>query len=133
MVRALSESREGPNLRAGITGSIDKMPNPDDLRALGERLDEARRLNEPRPRQAPPTSAGIAFRFATELIVAVAFGGGLGWVLDRWLGTKPIFLLAMLVLGAAAGIYNVMRAAADINARTTGTSPAPLNDDDEET
>jgi ATP synthase protein I len=93
------------------------MPDPDELRALGKRLDEVRRQNEPRPQQAPPTSLGIASRFATEFFVAIAFGGGLGWVLDRLLGTRPIFLLVLFVLGAAAGIRNVMRAAADINAR----------------
>ncbi|HUO93723.1 MAG TPA: AtpZ/AtpI family protein [Rhizomicrobium sp.] len=98
------------------------MPDPDELRALGKRLDEVRRQKEPRPDQeAPPTSLGIASRFATELVVAVAFGGGLGWALDRWLGTKPIFLLVLVLLGAAAGIRNVMRAAAEINAKQSAS------------
>jgi len=39
----------------------------------------------------------------------------------------------MFVLGAAAGIRNVMRAAAEINARSAGGVPAaPSEDDDEE-
>ncbi len=109
------------------------MPDPDDLHAFGKRLDEVRRQNEPRPQEAPPTSAGIAFRFATELMVAIAFGGGLGWLLDRWLGTKPIFLVVLVLLGAAAGIRNVMRAAADINAELAGGSAEASQDDDEET
>ncbi|HWU26739.1 MAG TPA: AtpZ/AtpI family protein [Rhizomicrobium sp.] len=96
------------------------MPDPDDLRALRERLEEAKRQTEPRRNEAPPTSLGIAFRFATELIVAVVFGAGLGWLLDRFFHTRPIFLLVMFVLGAAAGIRNVMRAAAEINAKTKG-------------
>lgn len=108
-------------------------PEPDDLRALGARLDKARRQKEPRPQQAPPTSLGIASRFATELIVAIAVGGGMGWLLDRWLGTKPIFLVVMFVLGAAAGIRNVMRAAAEINASATGGTKAATDEDDEET
>ena len=103
------------------------MPDPDDLHALGKRLDEVRRQNEPRREEAPQTSLSIASRFATELVVAVAFGGGLGWALDRWLGTKPIFLLVLVVLGMAAGIRNVMRAAAVINAKQ-----AASQDDDEE-
>jgi|HubBroStandDraft_4_1064222.scaffolds.fasta_scaffold509812_2 ATP synthase protein I len=97
-------------------GEHSIVPDPDDLRALGKRLDEVRRQNEPRREEAPPTSLGIASRFATEFVVAVAFGGGLGWALDRWLGTRPIFLLVLFVLGAAAGMRNVMRAAAKINA-----------------
>ena len=75
---------------------------------------------------------GIASRFATELLVAVAVGGGLGWLLDRWLGTRPIFLVVMVVLGAAAGIRNVMHAAKEINARMAGGGPALREDDDDE-
>jgi ATP synthase protein I len=106
------------------------MPDPDELRALGKRLDKAKRQKEPRP-QAPPTSLGIASRFATELVVAVVVGAGLGWLLDRFLHTRPIFLIVMVLLGAAAGIRNVMRAATEINAGMTGGPPVP--EDDEET
>lgn len=94
------------------------MPDPDDLRALGQRLDEARRQTEPRRQGAPPSSLGIAGRFATEMMVAVAFGGGLGWLLGHFLGHRAIFLIVMLVLGAGAGIRNVMHAAAQINAQS---------------
>jgi ATP synthase protein I len=130
MVRALSKSREGPNPRVWMGKRGAKVvPDPDELRALGKKLEEVRRQNEPRRQEAPPTSLGIASRFATEFVVAVAFGGGLGWVLDRWLGTKPIFLLVLFVLGAAAGIRNVMRAAARINAEQAAASQK----DDKET
>ena len=105
-------------------------PDPDDLNALGRKLEEARRQTEPRRTEAPPTSLGIAFRFATELMVAVAFGGGLGWLLDRYLGTRPIFMLVMFFLGAAAGIRNVMRAAAEINAKSADIR-APRKSDEE--
>jgi len=107
------------------------MPDPDELRALGQRLDKARRQSEPRRQEAPPSSAGIAGRFATELVVAVVVGGGLGWLLDRVLGTRPIFLVVMFMLGAAAGIRNVMRAAAETNARSAGGTPAISSDDEE--
>jgi ATP synthase protein I len=49
---------------------------------------------------------GKALRLSTELIAGVAVGGFIGWALDVWLGTKPF-----LMLGAAAGILNVVRAA----------------------
>jgi ATP synthase protein I len=109
------------------------MPDPDELRALGKRLDEAKRQAEPRRVEAPPSSLGIAGRFATELVVAVVVGGGLGWLLDRFLGTRPIFLIVMFVLGAAAGIRNVMRAATEINAMSASNAPATSDDDGEET
>lgn len=108
------------------------MPDPDELRALGKRLDEARRQTEPRKQEAPPTTLGIATRLSTELVVAVAVGGGLGWALDHFLGTRPIFLVVMFLLGAAAGIRNVMHAAAELNARSQGGGPTVSEDDDEE-
>lgn len=38
------------------------------------------------------------------------FGGVLlGNLLDRWLGTKPIFTLGLLTLGIGVGYYNVVR------------------------
>src|SRR5215469_16764445 len=95
-------------------------PNPDDLQQLGKRLDETlkRQAADKRP---PPSQAGIAGRFATELVAALVVGGGLGWGIDWLFGhfgfhTRPVFLVIFFVLGAAAGIRNVMRAAAEINA-----------------
>ncbi|HEU5017218.1 MAG TPA: AtpZ/AtpI family protein [Pseudolabrys sp.] len=35
----------------------------------------------------------------------------LGWLLDRWLGTTPWGLVVLVMLGFAAGVLNVMRAA----------------------
>ena len=105
-------------------------PEPDDLRALGRKIDEAR--GDSTRRNAPPTSAGIAFRFATELGVALFVGAGLGWLLDRWLHTAPIFIVVMFLLGAAAGIRNVMRAAAELNAEAAKQPAVKDEEDDEE-
>jgi ATP synthase protein I len=135
MVRPLSKS-EGLFSRArhGQFGEPFFMPapEPEDLRALGRNIDEARG-GETRSRSGggAPTAAGIAFRFATELVVAIGFCTGLGWLLDHWLHTAPIFIVIMFVLGAAAGIRNVMRAAAELNAEAA-KYPAPAVKDDEE-
>ena len=108
-------------------------PEPDELRALGDRLDKARGGNGPRQTDTTPTSMGIAMRFGTELGAALAVGGGLGWLLDRWLHTAPIFIVVMFCLGAAAGIRNVMRAAAELNAQVAAHPAAAIkNEDDEE-
>jgi F0F1-type ATP synthase assembly protein I len=34
-----------------------------------------------------------------ELVVTVAVFTGLGWLIDGWLGTSPLFLIVMTVLG----------------------------------
>ena len=96
-------------------------PNPDELRQLGQRLDEAQKKQAVRATRPPPSQAGIAGRFATELVAALVVGGGLGWGVDWLFGhfghhTRPIFILVFFVLGAIAGIRNVMRAANEINA-----------------
>jgi len=106
-------------------------PEPKDLRELGRKIDEARGVGRKRSDEAPPGAPGIAFRFATELGVALFVGAGLGWLLDHWLHTTPIFIVVMFILGAAAGIRNVMRAAAELNAQAA-RYPAPAVKDDEE-
>jgi ATP synthase protein I len=96
--------------------------DPDRLRDLGQRLEDAQRRQAAEAKAPPPTQLGIAGRFATELVAALVVGGGLGWGVDWLLGrfglhTKPVFLIVFFVLGAAAGIRNVMRAASELNAR----------------
>jgi len=103
--------------------------DPDDLRSLGAQIDAARGKKAPES-GPPPTSLGIAFRFATELGAALFVGAGLGWLLDRFLHTSPIFLVLMFCLGAAAGIRNVMRAAAELNARAASQQGARKEDEE---
>jgi ATP synthase protein I len=59
------------------------------------------------PLSGPPWA--IAARVGVELVAALAVGVGIGWLLDRWLHTKPVFLAIFLVLGGAAGVRNVWR------------------------
>ena len=110
---------------------------PEDLKRLGARLDEAQGRRAARATQAPQSQMGIAIRFATELVAALFVGGALGWGLDWLFGrfglhTKPWLLIVFVVLGAAAGIRGVMRAANEINAQIAAAGPAPALKDDEE-
>jgi ATP synthase protein I len=61
--------------------------------------------------QATGSAMGLGFRVASELMAGVLVGGGMGWALDRWLGTSPWFLIVMLLLGMVAGFWNVYRLA----------------------
>ena len=102
-------------------------PDPDRLKDLGRRLDEVQLKRADSGKGPPPTQLGIAGRFATELVAALVVGGGLGWGIDWLLGhfgfhTRPVFLIVFFVLGAGAGIRNVMRAAAEINAEIAAKS-----------
>lgn len=40
-----------------------------------------------------------------ELITATLTWAGIGWLVDRWLGTEPWFFAIGALLGNAAGIY----------------------------
>ena len=54
---------------------------------------------------------GTALRIGVDLVAAVGVGVGIGLLLDHWLETKPWFLIVFFLLGAAAGIVNVIRVA----------------------
>ena len=77
------------------------------------------RVRDARARYQPPPSAaqargaamGQALKLGTEMIAGVAVGGFIGWWMDYWFGTAPILLVVFFVLGAAAGIINVIRSA----------------------
>jgi ATP synthase protein I len=53
--------------------------------------------------------SGIAYAAALTLFFSVAALTGVGWTLDRWLGTAPWLLVAGVVLGAAIGFYQFVR------------------------
>jgi ATP synthase protein I len=101
-------------------------PDPGRLRDLEKRLDQLQAKQA--PKRPPPSQAGIAGRFATELVAALIVGGGLGWGIDWLFGyfgfhTRPVFMIVFVVLGAAAGILNVVRAAKEINAGIAAVRP----------
>ncbi len=52
---------------------------------------------------------GIAYGAALVLFSSVVTLCGVGWLLDRWLGTKPWLLVAGIVLGSIAGFYQFVR------------------------
>jgi ATP synthase protein I len=58
--------------------------------------------------------SGIAYAAAISLFAAVVGGLIIGWLLDRWLGTSPWLLVAGVILGAAAGFYEFIRAASKL-------------------
>ena len=78
-------------------------------------------------RDASPEMSGLArgLRIGTEFIAAVLVGAGIGYLIDLGLGTSPWGLLILLLMGFAAGILNVIRVVAQMNA----ASPPPPGSD----
>jgi ATP synthase protein I len=56
------------------------------------------------------TGASRAARAATDLAAGVIVGGALGYGLDKWLHTMPLFMILLLFAGFAAGVLNIYRA-----------------------
>jgi ATP synthase protein I len=91
---------------------------PDDKRPTSFQDFDAR-LGKLRPEKKPETSEpeppstraqfGSGLQAGVEVVAGVGFGLLVGWALDRWLGTMPLFLIVFFMLGAAAGVLNAYR------------------------
>ncbi|HWK46116.1 MAG TPA: AtpZ/AtpI family protein [Stellaceae bacterium] len=90
---------------------------PDPLAGLEARIAKAKSA---RARQSgddalgsdlPKGALGLAFRIGVELVAALVVSLTIGWLLDRWLGTRPWLMVAFFFAGSAAGMLNVYRAA----------------------
>jgi ATP synthase protein I len=86
------------------------------LRDLGKRLgrhhSDGPSDSEPGQRPTADSSAmGRGLRLSSELIGGVIGGALIGWLLDRGLGIAPWGLIVFVLLGFAAGMLNLMRAA----------------------
>ena len=97
------------------------------LHDLEGKVRDARLRHEPASSQAQDrdSAMGEALKLSTEMIAGVAVGGFIGWALDRLFGTAPILMVVFLILGAAAGIINVIRSA---QRRQAAAGPLPGKD-----
>ena len=98
------------------------------LDELGARIRAARNARKPERSRAGDKykAASMAWRMVFELVVAVMIGAAMGWGLDALFGTRPVFLIVFVLLGFAAGVRMMMRAAGEIqNDRAADTA----NDD----
>jgi ATP synthase protein I len=91
-------------------------PDSGRLADIEARLKKAReKRGEVRQVESPNSKLGVAFRLVTELLAAVIVGGAIGWGLDRLFGTGPLLLIVMFMVGVAAGFFNVVRSAQQMN------------------
>ncbi len=75
----------------------------------------------------------LGLRAGSEFVSAVIVGSGIGWVLDRALGTNPAFLIVFFMIGVAAGMWNVIRLTSPKAGSFTRNSPlSPANSPDKD-
>jgi len=60
---------------------------------------------------------GAVLSFGWVLPACLAVGGGLGWLVDRWLGSFPAATAALGLVGFAGGIRQLLREADALEGR----------------
>tara|TARA_B000000475_G_scaffold228194_1_gene192894 strand:- start:291 stop:602 length:312 start_codon:yes stop_codon:yes gene_type:complete len=80
----------------------------DSLNNLSKKIDDikAEKINEDfNKTNKKVTSFAHAFKIVSELFANIIVGGSIGWTLDYFFNTKPLFLILFLIIGFISGIY----------------------------
>ena len=74
------------------------------------------------PRGMQPFTRQLAMVMELPFLIvgAVVVGGLFGFLLDRWLGTPPAFLLILGAIGFYAGLREMMRRLNDVRGKNVG-------------
>ncbi|MCC0015943.1 MAG: AtpZ/AtpI family protein [Rhodobiaceae bacterium] len=103
------------------------------LDRLEAALNRTRAATRPAPeRSSSATGYAQAMRLSSEFIAGIAVGTGLGWAIDQVFGIAPWGMIVFLMLGFAAGVLNVLRAAKLVEepaGRLTRSEPGSRLDD----
>ena len=114
---------------------MPKQPSDEEaLARLGRRVDalEARTTRKRTGFSEESSSAG--YQMVAELVSGVLGGLGLGWLFDKYAGTRPWGLIAGVLLGTVAGVILVVKAASRLSDQARKRSPGepvPFDDEDE--
>ena len=86
---------------------------PPSFDSLAAKLKAAREANRGPGEASGPsegTTSGLGFgsRLSVEIITSLLAGLGLGWVIDHFAATQPLFMLIFMFLGLGLGVYHVM-------------------------
>ncbi len=94
------------------------MSDGDDDQAFEQRLAAAQAAEDVKRKRVPGRSSlgateraiSLAMRLGVELVAAMVIAVVLGWGIDRLLHTTPWAMIAMVPVGMAAGLRNLLRA-----------------------
>ena len=112
---------QGRDMAEDDTDEVPKLPPDARLESLDERLDRLQQAEAKRTAKRQPDANYQAGQLVLSQLVGCPLGGGIvGWLLDRWFGTKPWLMLVMLFLGFAVGIWNVIRISNNASRKARG-------------
>jgi ATP synthase protein I len=107
-----------------------------DLQARIDRLKDEQSRRRGHGPAKPMSGYGMAFTIAADLVGGLIGGAGLGWLIDRWLQSAPLGMIAFFFLGAAAGMWNAYRTVRGYDMSigfSRPLAPPPVTRDDKET
>jgi len=87
-------------------------PQDSRLTSLDERLKRAERVEgerKPKPVDSSTVIRTAGLRVAQSLIGMPVGGAIIGWLLDRFFGTAPWIMLALMFIGFAGAVLDVMK------------------------
>lgn len=106
------------------------LPPDDRLEQLREKIHAAQESEIDGPAPPAPNSETVrkprntGLQAGIELIGGIAGGTALGLLVDRWLDTRPLFMILLFLLGTAAGFVAVWKTSQGIG---TGVGFSPLH------
>jgi ATP synthase protein I len=91
---------------------------PEEFNDLKSKISAARGPDESPSKEPSENSRNMnqGMKAGTELVGAILGGALIGLLLDNWLGTKPLFLISLLVLGIGVGFFNVYKLSQNMSA-----------------
>lgn len=90
-------------------------PDPKRLAELERRIAEVRKAAEPPPKVEEHFSqANQGWRMVIELVSGLGIGFVIGYGIDYFAGTLPLFLVVFTLAGFAAGVKTMLRTAKEI-------------------
>lgn len=87
----------------------ERPPAFDDFDARLEKARPTKKASGGGDEPPPKLDYGSGLQAGIEVVAGVGVGVLIGWGLDRWLGTMPLFLVVFFMFGAAAGVLNAYR------------------------
>lgn len=133
-VETVATCRRVVPVRWGVEPTLPDPADRQNLDPFEERLAAAKARSAPEPRQVVVSALARGTRHAFEIAATTLVGAGLGWMIDRWLGTGPWGFLLLLLLGVMAGFWNLLKAvnaeAAAVRREAGAVADEAAGDDD---
>ena len=88
------------------------MKKSTDIENLSSKIDAFKKKQEMRKDVQRPSSGSAmskGFQFCVEFLSAVFVSIAIGFFLDKFFHTGPVFLVILVIFGLAAGVLNVYR------------------------